>query len=46
MKMKREICEKCRHCLSCLCGDEFDDCYIKKPNLKREIIKIVINKKE
>ena len=40
--MKREICEKCKHCLSCMCGDEFEDCYIKNPNLKRTITTIVI----
>jgi len=42
MEMKREICEKCKHCLSCFCGDEFEDCYIKNPNLKRTITTIVI----
>jgi hypothetical protein len=43
MEMKREICEKCKHCLSCMCGDEFEDCFITNPNLKREITHIVIN---
>ena len=43
--MKREICEKCKHCLSCMCGDEFEDCYIKNPNLKRTITTIVIKKR-
>jgi len=42
MEMKKEICEKCKHYLSCMCGDEFEDCYIKNPNLKRRITLIVI----
>lgn len=46
MEMVQEICEKCRHCLSCLCGDEFDDCYIKNPKLKREFSHIVIKKEQ
>ena len=28
-KMKEEICSQCRHCISCFCGDEFDDCKLK-----------------
>ena len=44
--MKREICTKCKHCLSCMCGDEFEDCYIKNPNLKRTITTIVIKNKD
>lgn len=39
MEMKREICEKCKHCLSCMCGDEFEDCYINNPNLTTIVIK-------
>ena len=46
MEMKKEICEKCRHCLSCMCGDEFEDCHIKNPNLKRTITHIVIKRDE
>lgn len=42
MEMKQEICAKCKHCLSCMCGDEFEDCFIKNPNLKRTITTIVI----
>ena len=42
MEMKKEICAKCKHCLSCMCGDEFEDCFIKNPNLKRTITHIVI----
>lgn len=28
--MIEEICKHCNHCLSCLCGDEFKTCYLKK----------------
>ena len=42
MEMKQEICTECKHCLSCMCGDEFEDCFIKNPNLKRTITTIVI----
>lgn len=28
-KIKEEICSQCRHCLSCFCGDEFEDCKLK-----------------
>lgn len=34
MEMKREICEKCKHCFSCMCGDDFEDCYIRTINEK------------
>ena len=46
MHMKREICESCKHCLSCMCGDDFDDCYIKHPDLERKIVTIVINEQQ
>ena len=46
MEMQQEICEKCKHCLSCMCGDEFEDCYLKHPELKREIVHIVVKPTE
>lgn len=41
--MKEEICKNCKHCLSCMCGDEFEDCFIKHPDMKSKIIHIVIS---
>lgn len=29
-KMDKEICTSCRHFLSCICGDEFEDCKLKE----------------
>ena len=48
MEMKKEICEKCKHCLSCMCGDEFEDCFIKNSELTYTITYIIIeqNKEE
>lgn len=34
--MNEEICKKCRHCLSCMCGDEFEDCGLKDPKFKKQ----------
>lgn len=43
--MKEEICEKCRHCLSCMCGDEFEDCGLKDPKyINRKYIEIEIKR--
>lgn len=39
MRMEPEICCKCRHCLSCFCGDEFDDCYIKNTIIREHEMK-------
>lgn len=41
MEMKWEICEKCKHYLSCMCGDEFEDCFIKNPELTYTITYII-----
>lgn len=46
MTMQQEICEKCKHCLSCMCGDEFEDCYLKHPDLKRDIVHVVFTPTE
>ena len=32
--MEKEICEKGRHCLSCMCGDEFEDCKLTNKTRK------------
>lgn len=36
MEMIREICENCWHCLSCLCGDNFEDCLIDDKTTTKE----------
>lgn len=30
MIMIKSICEHCKHCLLCMCGDEFKDCKLKQ----------------
>lgn len=29
-RMDKDICTVCRHCLSCMCGEEFEDCKLKE----------------